>query len=103
MEITDVRVVPVEDEKLKAFVSVVFDGCFVVSDIRVILGPAGLFVSMPSRRRRDGTFRDVAHPLNSAMRRRLEEAIVARYRETVAGEAAAIRPLDGEPETEAAS
>lgn len=103
MEITDVRVVPVEDEKLKAFASVVFDGCFVVSDIRVILGPAGLFVSMPSRRRRDGTFRDIAHPLNSAMRRRLEEAIVGRYRETVAGNAVALRPLAGGAEGEEAA
>ena len=63
MEISDVKVIPVEDEKLKAFVSIVFDQCFVVTDIKIIHGPKGLFVSMPSKKRKDGTFKDIAHPL----------------------------------------
>jgi stage V sporulation protein G len=80
VEITQVRVFPVGEEKLKAFVSIVFDGCFVVSDIKIIEGDAGLFVSMPSRRRKNGTFRDIAHPLNAETRMRIEEEIIAEYR-----------------------
>ena len=79
MEITDVKVIPVEDEKLKAFVSIVFDQCFVVTDIKVIHGPKGLFVSMPSKKRKDGTFKDIAHPLNSETRERMEQIILAEY------------------------
>ncbi|HKQ98993.1 MAG TPA: septation regulator SpoVG [Candidatus Polarisedimenticolia bacterium] len=87
MEITDVRVFPVDEEKLKAFVSIVIDDCFVVSDIRIISGASGLFISMPSKKRKNGTFRDIAHPLNSETRRRIEEKVLARYRETLAGRA----------------
>jgi stage V sporulation protein G len=83
MEITQVRIFPVSDDKLKAFVSVVFDDCFVVSDIKIIEGASGLFVSMPSKRRKNGTFRDIAHPVNSETRRRIEEAIITRYRQVV--------------------
>jgi len=84
MEITQIRVFPVEEEKLKAFVSVIFDDCFVVSDIKIIQGTSGLFVSMPSKKRKNGTFRDIAHPLNNETRRRIEEAIITKYREVVA-------------------
>jgi stage V sporulation protein G len=84
MEITDVKVIPVEDEKLKAFVSIVFDQCFVVTDIKVIHGPKGLFVSMPSKKRKDGTFKDIAHPLNNQMRQYLEEKVLTVYRQQVA-------------------
>src|SRR5512141_2881797 len=84
MEITDVKVIPVDDEKLKAFVSIVFDHCFVVTDIKVIHGPKGLFVSMPSKKRKDGTFKDIAHPLNNQMRQYLEEKVLAGYRQQVA-------------------
>jgi stage V sporulation protein G len=93
MEITDVRVFPVEEEKLKAFVSIVFDDCFVVSDIKIIHGQNGLFVSMPSKKRRNGTFRDIAHPLNQETRRRIEDRILARYEEVVSGEVPPARPL----------
>ncbi len=84
MEITQVRIFPVEEEKLKAFVSVIFDDCFVVSDIKIIQGTSGLFVSMPSKRRKNGTFRDIAHPLNTETRRRIEERIIGKYREVAA-------------------
>src|SRR5438128_923039 len=70
MDITEVRIFPVDEEKLKAFVSVIFDDCFVVSDIKIIQGANGLFVSMPSKKRKNGTFRDIAHPLNNETRRR---------------------------------
>jgi len=84
MEITDVKVIPVDDEKLKAFVSIVFDQCFVVTDIKIINGPKGLFVSMPSKKRKDGTFKVIAHPLNNQMRQYLEEKVLAVYRQQVA-------------------
>ena len=84
MEITDVKVIPVDDEKLKAFVSIVFDQCFVVTDIKIINGPKGLFVSMPSKKRKDGTFKDIAHPLNNQMRQYLEDKILTVYRQQVA-------------------
>ena len=83
MEITDVKVIPVDDEKLKAFVSIVFDHCFVVTDIKVINGPKGLFVSMPSKKRKDGTFKDIAHPLNNQMRQYLEEKVLGVYKQQV--------------------
>lgn len=84
MEITDVRVFPVGEEKLKAFVSIIIDDCFVVSDIKVIHGASGLFVSMPSKKRKNGTFRDIAHPLNNETRKRIEEKILTRYQEVIA-------------------
>ncbi|MBP7146802.1 MAG: septation regulator SpoVG [Acidobacteria bacterium] len=84
MEITDIRVFPVDEDKLKAFVTIVFDQCFVVSDIKVINGTSGLFISMPSKRRKNGTFRDVAHPLNSETRRMIEEKVLAKYEEALA-------------------
>lgn len=104
MEITQIRVFPVHEEKLKAFVSVILDDCFVVSDIKIIQGTSGLFVSMPSKKRKNGTFRDIAHPLNNETRRRFEEQIIARYREVMAetgGEAPPpLRELDDRPELE---
>jgi stage V sporulation protein G len=97
MEITDVKVIPVDDEKLKAFVSIVFDQCFVVTDIKIIHGPKGLFVSMPSKKRKDGTFKDIAHPLNNQMRQYLEEKVLGVYKQQVAasGAAAAAAPTGG--------
>jgi len=89
LEITDVRVFPVGDEKLKAFVSIVFDRCFMVNDIKVIRGKDGLFISMPSRKKRNGEFKDVAHPLNQETRRRLEERILGEYEAVLAGSGAA--------------
>jgi stage V sporulation protein G len=96
MEITDVKVIPVEDEKLKAFVSIVFDQCFVVTDIKVIHGPKGLFVSMPSKKRKDGTFKDIAHPLNNQMRQYLEEKVLSVYRQQVGAPSSASGPSGGE-------
>lgn len=84
MEVTDVRVFPVEEEKLKAFVSIIFDDCFVVSDIKIINGNNGLFISMPSKKRKNGTFRDIAHPLNNETRKMIEDKVLARYQEVLA-------------------
>ena len=96
MEITDVKVIPVDDEKLKAFVSIVFDQCFVVTDIKIINGPKGLFVSMPSKKRKDGTFKDIAHPLNNQMRQYLEEKVLTVYRQQV-GTSGAASSVSGGP------
>ena len=93
MKITQVRVFPVEDEKLKAFVSVIFDDCFVVSDIKIIEGQQGLFISMPSKKRKNGTFRDIAHPLNNETRRRFEAEIIASYREMLDESVDALAPI----------
>jgi stage V sporulation protein G len=95
MEITDVKVIPVDDEKLKAFVSIVFDQCFVVTDIKIIHGPKGLFVSMPSKKRKDGTFKDIAHPLNNQMRQYLEEKVLSVYRQQVSAPPAPAAPSPG--------
>ena len=83
MNITQVKVFPVHEDKLKAFVSVVFDHAFMVNDIKVIQGKDGLFLSMPSRRKKNGEFKDVAHPLNNETRRALEERVLAEYRQVV--------------------
>ena len=83
MNITQVKVFPVHEDKLKAFVSVVFDHSFMVNDIKVIQGKDGLFLSMPSRRKKNGEFKDVAHPLNNETRRMLEERVLAEYRQVV--------------------
>src|SRR5882724_6634230 len=79
MEITEVRVFPVSEERLKAYVTITFDNCFVVRDLKVINGNTGLFVAMPAKRRKDGTFKDIAHPLNSETRERMEKIILAEY------------------------
>ena len=79
MNITEVKVHPVDQEKLKAYVSIVFDNCFLVSDIKVISGPTGLFVSMPSKRKKTGEFKDIAHPLNRETRQWMEEKILNEY------------------------
>jgi len=80
MQITDVRVRRVNAEgKMKAVVSVTFDNEFVVHDIKVIEGQEGLFIAMPSRKTPDGEFKDIAHPINSTTRERLQTAILEGY------------------------
>jgi stage V sporulation protein G len=83
MEITQIKVFPVNEDKLKAFVSLVFDHCFMVNDIKIIQGKDGLFLSMPSRRKKSGEFKDVAHPLNNETRRLFEEKVLGEYRRMV--------------------
>ena len=84
MEITEVRVFPVNEERLKAYVTITLDDCFVVRDLKVIAGNTGLFVAMPAKRRKDGTFKDIAHPLNSDTRERMERTILDEYAREVA-------------------
>ena len=81
MEITEVKVYPAKDGgRLKAYATIVFDNSFIIRDLKVIEGDKGFFVSMPSRKRKDGTFRDIVHPLNSEMRRDIENRIVEEYK-----------------------
>ncbi|NMA85200.1 MAG: septation regulator SpoVG [Epulopiscium sp.] len=80
MEITDVRVRKVNKEgKMKAVVSVTFDNEFVVHDIKVIEGEKGLFIAMPSRKTLDGEYRDIAHPINSRTREKIQQGVLEKY------------------------
>src|SRR5262245_26007510 len=91
MQITEVRVFPVDEEKLKAYASIVLDACFIVNDLKIIEGKRGLFISMPSRRRKRGGYRDVAHPLNNETRRLIEEHVLAEYQRALGAAAAGVR------------
>ena len=83
MEITDVRVRKISKVgKMRAIVSVTFDDEFVIHDIKVIEGDNGLFIAMPSRKTPDGEFRDIAHPINSAARQKLQDVIIEKYNNT---------------------
>lgn len=87
MMITDVRMRKISQEgKMKAIVSVTFDNEFVVHDIKVIDGQNGLFVAMPSRKMGDGDFRDIAHPINSETREKIQDAIFEEYKKSLAEE-----------------
>ena len=83
MEVTEVRVFPVNEDKLKAYVTITIDNCFVIRDLKVIQGNNGLFVAMPSKKRKDGTFRDTAHPLNNETREMIESKVLAEYEKEV--------------------
>lgn len=90
MRITDVRVRKMtQDSKMKAIVSITIDDEFVVHDIKVIEGEKGLFIAMPSKKATDGEYRDIAHPINSATRERIQQIILDSY------EKALLEPTDG--------
>ena len=90
MEITDIKVRKINAEgRMKAVVSVTFDDCFVVHDIKVIEGQEKLFIAMPSRKTPDGEFKDIAHPINAQVREYLENAILEKYESALAEEASA--------------
>ena len=80
MKITEVRIMPVdEDPRLKAYVIITLDECFVVRDIKVIDGERGLFVAMPSKKTKNGKYLDVAHPINKETRTIFEQEILEAY------------------------
>jgi stage V sporulation protein G len=84
MEITDVRVRKFSKEgKMRAIVSVTFDDELVIHDIKVIEGDNGPFIAMPSRKTMDGEFRDVAHPINSNAREKLQASVIKKYNEVL--------------------
>lgn len=82
MTITDVRIrsLDAEENKLKAVASITIDDCFVVHDIKVIEGSEGLFIAMPNRKMKDGTYKDIAHPISPATRELIKQHIFAAYR-----------------------
>ncbi len=83
MNITEIKVFPVNEERLKAYVSITIDACFVVRDLKIINGNNGLFVAMPSKKRKDGQFKDIAHPLNPETRDMIEAAVFEAYEKEV--------------------
>lgn len=103
MKITDVRIRKIASEgKMKAIVSVTFENEFVVHDIKVIEGQNGLFIAMPSRKTPDGEFKDIAHPINTETREKLQNAILEEYEKVMqepVAEAPGFQSLF--PETEA--
>ncbi len=83
MTITDVRIRKVDKEgKMRAIASITIDDEFVVHDIKVIEGDKGLFIAMPSKKSLDGEYRDIAHPINTETRFRIQEAVIKKYNET---------------------
>ena len=84
MEITDIAVVPVDENKLRAYVNITIDNCFMIRGLKIIKGKDGLFVAMPNKQGKNGAFRDVAHPLNAETRKMLEDKILAKYDEVAA-------------------
>jgi len=81
VKITEVWVRLQDKERLKAFANVTFDNAFVIRGMKIIQGNKGYFVAMPSRKRPNGTYQDVAHPVNSNMRRLIEEKVLQAYEE----------------------
>jgi stage V sporulation protein G len=79
MQVTEVKVFPVDEEKLRAYVTITLDHCFAIRDLKIIRGNTGYFVSMPSKKRKDGSYKDVAHPINNETRAMIEEKIMEEY------------------------
>ena len=94
MEVTEVRVFPVDEDKLRAYVTITLDHCFVIRDLKIIHGTSGFFVSMPSKKRKDGTYKDIAHPINNETRRMIEEKIIAEYHHVLEAGEAPVRSVD---------
>ncbi len=83
MKITEIRISLRDDNKLKAFASITLDNCFVIRGLKIIEGAKGVFVAMPSRKRPDGTYQDVAHPINNETRDWMEGLIITAYKEEI--------------------
>ena len=80
MELSEIRITLRDDNKLKGFASFTLDNAFVIRGLKIIEGASGLFIAMPSRKRRDGTFQDIAHPINMETREWMENQVIAAYR-----------------------
>jgi len=80
MEITEVRITLRDEPKLKAFANITLDDCFVIRGLKIIEGSNGFFISMPSRKGKDGTYRDIAHPINNETRQRIETVVLDEYK-----------------------
>ncbi len=87
MEITDIRIKEVTTGgKLKAYVTVTFDDCFVVHNLKIITGQSGMFIAMPSRRTKSGEYKDVAHPINSSFRQMIQKQIIEEFEKIIQNE-----------------
>ncbi|MBN2727067.1 septation regulator SpoVG [Candidatus Mcinerneyibacteriota bacterium] len=84
MQVTDVKIYLRENDKLKAFATITLDDCFVIRGLKIIEGNKGRFVAMPSMRKKDGTFQDIAHPINNETRMMIEEMVFNAYEEALA-------------------
>ncbi len=80
MELTEIRITLRDDNKLKGFASITLENAFVIRGLKIIEGASGLFIAMPSRKRRDGTFQDIAHPINMETREWMESQVISAYR-----------------------
>ncbi len=83
MQVTEISIFLAEEDRLKAYVTLTLDACFVVRDLKIIQGNNGLFVAMPSKKKKDGSYKDIAHPINSSFRNYLEELILKKYQEEI--------------------
>lgn len=85
MKISEVKVLPVDgDEKLKAYVTVKIDDRLVIRDMKVIKGTSGYFIAMPAKKMKDGTYRDLVHPLDKETRQMIEYAVMVEYHKALA-------------------
>ncbi len=99
MDVTEVRVFLVNsEERLKAYATITIDNVFLIRDLRVINGNTGLFVAMPSRKMKDGTFKDIAHPLNSETRQLIEKKVLSEYERELANPSRKESALKGSEE-----
>ena len=86
MQITEITIHPTNEDLVRAYVSIVFDNCFMVGEIRVMQGPTGLFVSFPAKKQRDGSDRQLAYPANAETRMMIQRVILAEYEKLVGKE-----------------
>lgn len=98
MKITEVKVFPVNEERLRAYVTITIENSFVVRDLKIINGNTGLFVAMPSKKRKDGQFRDIAHPLNQETRDEIERIIFEAYEKEVTAMGRTLEKIAGREE-----
>jgi stage V sporulation protein G len=83
MQVTEVRIYPTDEDLVRAYVTITFDNCFMIREIKVIKGTKGCFISMPSRKQRDGRRQAIAYPANAATRNMIEQAVLAEYKKVV--------------------
>ncbi len=96
MEITEVRIHLRNEARLKAFATVTFNNVFVVHNMKVVSGNNGLIVCMPSRKIKDGTYKDIAHPIDNEFRGKLEQLILKEYETEMAKAGPVAAPIQTE-------
>lgn len=96
MDITQVQVYPRENDKVKGYVTIVLDNCFLVNDIKIICGKNGCFISMPAKKRKNGKFKDIAHPITKELRQKIEDAIFNEYERMTGNKLNPRKPEEGD-------